>query len=292
MPTNPPTPPPLLFRLARGLIRRRIRGGYRLIEWLERSGRLNRSAVYALSDRIAVELPLWRRPNQLDAVEARNYEQALVAAVARELEALNLPTLLIDCGADVGLLAGLLIAQTKSIAELIAFEPNAEAYEVLLRNLARWPLPSRGRHEAVADFTGRGKLCQPEYDGSPHAAFLQANPLGKVQVTRIDDLRFDVAERCLLLKVDVEGGEQAVVQGALETLGRARSWVVTIEAHRQVALRTGIDPFEVVRLLDAVGVDRVYLAEWPELKLDRTGRYFDQVSEPAIGNLVCVSTLG
>ncbi len=289
MPTDPTTPPPRLFRLARGLIRRRIRGGYRLIEWLERSGRLNRSAVYAMSDRIAVELPLWRRPNQLDDVEARNYEQALVLAVSRELEAFRLRTLLIDCGADVGLLAGLLIAQSRNIAELIAFEPNADAYEVLLRNLARWPLPSRGLQKAAADFTGLGRLCQPGYDGSPHAAFLQADPLGNVQVTRIDDLRLDVAERCLLLKVDVEGGEQAVIQGALETLGRARSWVVTIEAHHQVALRTGTDPFEVVRLLDPVGLHRVYLAERPELKLDRTGRYFEQVTEPAIGNLICVS---
>lgn len=291
MSTDPLSPPPLLFRVARGLIKRRLRGGYQLIEWLERRGRLNRTTLYALSDQVAVEMPLWRRPNQLDAHEARNYERALVQAVASELSALGRPTLLVDCGADVGLTSGLLSAQSSRIEEVLAIEPNPEAYEILLRNLQRMPVRSRGLQAAAADFTGCGNLCQPDYDGSPHAAFLQADPAGSVQVTRIDDLNLDVAQRCVLLKIDVEGGESAVVAGAFETLRRARSWIVTSEAHRQVARRTGVDPLDLVRSLEQVGLHRAYLAERPDMQLDRSRRYFDQVAEPAIGNLIFVSAV-
>lgn len=284
-----PCPPPLLFRFARELVRRRLRGGYQIIEWLERRGRLNHTTVYKLSDRVAVEMPLWRRPNQLNLTEARQYERPLVDAVERELDAIGLPAVLVDCGADVGLLAGLLVARSRQIEEVVACEPNAEAFRFLTANLARWPVRSRGLAVGVADFAGRGRLCQPDYQTSPHSAYLEADPMGDVEVARVDDFQFDVGDRSLLLKIDVEGGEWAAVAGALETLRRARRWIVTIEAHRQVYARTGIDPGEVVRLLAPVGLNNAYVAERPNISLDWSRPYFEQVAKPAIGNLVCVS---
>jgi FkbM family methyltransferase len=280
-------PAPWLFRLARWLIRHRLRGGYRLIEWLERSGRLNVTARYAFSDRIAVEMPLWRRPNQLAECEALVYEQQLVEAVTKELTAIGRPAVLVDCGADVGLVAGLLCDKSPSIEEVVACEPNPEAREFLARNLASWPLATQCLPFAIADFTGRGRLAHPTYDDSPHAAFLQPDVDGDILVRRIADLTIDVASRCLVLKIDVEGGEQAVLRGALEMLERAPAWIVTIEAHRKVCERTGVDPCEVVRQLVPLGLVRTYIAERPDHPLDIARPYFNQLPDPPISNIIC-----
>lgn len=262
--------------------------GYPIIEWLERRGTLNRTVRYALSDRVTVELPLWRRPNQLGPPEARNYERHLIQAVCGELRSIGLPALLVDCGADVGLASALLVAHAELIHEVVACEPNAEPRELLALNLASWPVAARCLPYAIADFHGRGRLAQPTYDTSPHAAFLEADPGGDVEVRRIDDLELDVAGRCLVLKIDVEGGEPAVLRGAMATLKRAAAWIVTLEAHRKVANRTGVDPCEIARLLPDAGMTKCRVAERPEPRLDLARPYFDQVTDLPIGNLVCV----
>lgn len=271
------------------MVRRGIPGGYRLVEWLERSQCLQRTAWYSLSDRISVEMPLWRRPNQLDLHEALNYEHALVDAVAREVAAAALPAVLVDCGADVGLLSGLFAARCPAIDEIITCEPNDEAFAILARNAARWPITSRALHIALADFSGRGALRQPDYDASPHAAFLEADAGGSIDVARVDDLAIDVAARCVAIKVDVEGGELAVLTGAIGTLRRARRWVVTIEAHRKVCERTGADPMQTARLLAPLGLERLYIAERPDIHLDWERPYFAQVEDLEIANLVAAS---
>ncbi len=288
-PHERPAPPPLLFELARGMVRRKILGGYHFVELLEYLGVLNRTAWYPLSERIGLEVPLWRRPNQLNLWEARHYEHSLVKALTRELAATPLPALLVDCGADVGLLSGLLASHCPRIEEIVALEPNGEAFPILARNVARWPLLTRALQVAVADYDGCGSLRQPDYQTSPHSAYVEADATGAIDVTRIDRLEIDVSARCLALKIDVEGGELAVIAGALETLRRARRWVVTVEAHRKVFERTGVDPFEPVRLLEKAGIARAYLAEQPGLLLDWRKSYFEQVRDREIGNLVAVS---
>lgn len=286
--STPRVGPPLLFTLARGMVRRGVPGGYRIIEWLERNGMLNTLARYRLSERVSIQIPLWRRPNQLNLTEACNYERPLIDFVARQIEAFAAPTTLIDCGADVGLISALLMARTDRIDDVYACEPNREAFAILEKNQREWPVRTTLIPKAIADFVGTGAMEQPEYDSSPHAAFLAEGTV-EVDVTTIDALQIDVAERCLVLKIDVEGGEAAVIRGALQTIARAEKWIVTIEAHRLVTERTGVDPFEVVRLLPSDQLARVFLAERPERQLDRTRPYFSQVTNVPIGNLVCVS---
>ncbi|MFM2129806.1 MAG: Methyltransferase FkbM domain, partial [Pseudomonadota bacterium] len=46
----------------------------------------------------------------------------------------------------------------------------------------------------------------------------------------------------LALKIDVEGEELAVLEGAARTLARAPGFVVQFEAHPGVMARSGIDP--------------------------------------------------
>ena len=94
-----------------------------------------------------------------------------------------------------------------------------------------------------------------------------------------------------LLKIDVEGEEERVVCGALQTLQNARDFVVVFEAHPRVAARTGSDPSAILRLLMSVRPIDVTIAELPHLQIDPEAPFFDQLGaqRSTICNLICVS---
>ena len=74
--------PPWHFRLAKWLIRNKLRGGYRLIELAERRGWLNCVVEYELSSDVKLSVPLWRRENQWALPDLRAYEKQLVSRLA------------------------------------------------------------------------------------------------------------------------------------------------------------------------------------------------------------------
>jgi hypothetical protein len=65
----PVTRGPLSFRLAKLLIQRNVRGGFRLLDIAKRRGWLDRVVRYPLSDTIVIDMPLFREDNCLDAAE-------------------------------------------------------------------------------------------------------------------------------------------------------------------------------------------------------------------------------
>jgi FkbM family methyltransferase len=283
--------PPWHFRLAKWLIRNRLRGGYRLIELAERRGWLNCLVEYELSDEVKLAVPLWRRENQWALPDLRAYEQKLVKTLAifsnigRSFNHGSYPAYWIDVGADIGALTALIAANTQPFAQAILLEPNPVAFEFLEHNAAKLPFPTRTIRAAAADFAGQGKLAHSLTDSSDHARFLAPAADGDLEVVRIDDLGLPIGGS-IVMKVDVEGGELAVLQGAEKTLRSAANWCVAFEAHRDVCQRTGIDPCECIRFLAKVGNVDASVAESRETRLDATRPYFEQVREK-ITNVVC-----
>lgn len=292
MPTYPlRSSPPWHFRLAKWLIRNRLRGGYRLIELAERRGWLNCVVEYELSGDVKLAVPLWRRENQWALPDLLAYENSLVTQLIHQLFAARMlfPDLWIDVGADIGVLSAL-VAKKVLVSKGIVLEPNPVPFEFLEHNAAKLPFPTRAIRAAVADFTGKGILVQSPSDASDHSRFLMPDKRGDLDVVRIDDLDIEPGGG-LLMKVDVEGGELAVLKGAEQTLSNASNWCVAFEAHRDVFRRTGIDPCECVRFL--AGIDDLYLrvAERPDIELDMTRPYFEQVSD-TITNVICAARAG
>jgi FkbM family methyltransferase len=278
--------PPWHFNLAKWLIRNRIRGGFQMIELAERLGWLNLDCRFLLSQDIAVEIPLYRRVNQLALPDVLAYENQLVALVSDQIGRRRDPTIWIDCGADIGLLTALVASKTSRLKEVIAIEPNPSPFEYLQRNLAQLPVPTRAICAAVADFHGRGTLAYAKHDASDHSRFLVADEQGVIDVLRIDDLLIE-PNQPLALKIDVEGGEFAVLHGARRTLTAAPDWLVALEAHLDVFRRTGVDPCQCIRFLQTLGNVEIRIAELPDLTLDCSRPYFQQVSQK-ITNVVCI----
>ena len=242
------------------MIRSRIRGGSRLMGILEQWGLLNVVVQYQLGRGVRFSVPLFRADNCWDQRDVEGYETELVRSFCRLLEPLS-DVVLFDCGADIGTFSALVCSKTSHVGRVIAFEPNPEVAGFMKRNLSQLQVPSEGITKAVSCFLGRGRLGVPEYDHSEHARFLVPGN-GAVEVVTIDSL--GVRGGNVAIKIDVEGGELEVLQGAAETISAARNCVITVEAHPQVAMRTQRDPVECLKFLQSLRLFNFVVVETRE----------------------------
>jgi FkbM family methyltransferase len=250
----PVTEAPWYFRLGCFLSRHKIRGGDRLLSAVRRRGLLDRLVVYSIGENVELRVPIWRPCNQWVESDVRNYEFAFMRILSDAVCQLSGPVTLIDCGADIGIVSAHLVARCKNVAAVIAFEPNAAAFRVLAQNLEAMRVRGDARHAAVGNFCGRGRLVSAPYDASAHAMFVVPDSAGAIEVQRVDELEIAHRTACVI-KIDVEGSEVSVVEGASRTIREASQIVVAFEAHHAVAKRSGRDPVEIMHALLAIRND-------------------------------------
>lgn len=167
------------------------------------------------------------------------YESDLFEAISSAIEARNEPVVLIDCGARIGVVS-LKIAKRCGIAveSIIAFEPNPILFECLSNNLGRLGQNNRLLRAAVSDKKDKGRLVALEYDQSPAARYFESDEGEDIDVLSIDDLDIEPGQH-LVLKTEVEGLEDAVVAGAMNSPKNAKSFTIALEAHPNAISRTG-----------------------------------------------------
>lgn len=128
----------------------------------------------------------------------------------------------LDIGANIGSLAVPLWRAVGSAGRVIAVEPQPEIVAYLAENLAANGFPTdHVLNVALGDHAGQIKLPVLDYDGYESFGGLSlGGQLGRdVPLTTVDALKLD---RLDLLKVDVEGMEESVVNGARATIARHR----------------------------------------------------------------------
>lgn len=165
-----------------------------------------------------------------------------------------------DIGANIGLFSLACAEQfSDDLRQIVAIEPSKTTFRRLERNIRRNRLQPRVTmlHEAVGATSGQGalRLGKAHYSHSLEPTKVQS-PRGTelVSVTTLDELkrRFGI-EVIDLLKIDVEGSELGVLEGAQEVLKATRT--IFIEAHRGFCTRADLD-----RVLSPFGF---VLAPWP-----------------------------
>lgn len=156
----------------------------------------------------------------------------------------------IDIGANVGDVLGTIVRLAPH-GQHIAFEPIPALAERLAREY-----PSVDVHAAAASDRG-GTATFQWIEALPATSSLRlradntrAPTAIEVQLERLDDI-VEVAPA--FLKIDVEGGEEAVLRGAQETLERHRP-VVAIEHGTPAAAAFGTTPDVIHELLAAPGL--------------------------------------
>lgn len=270
------TKPPFVFSVAQWMQRAGIRGGHRIEALSRRVGWLDVVVSYPLERGLFVQVPLAYRG--YDAIAVQSYEQASLGYINGLVSRLGRSVTLIDCGADIGLMSCRLVAANSSIKTVVAFEPNPVSFAYLESNMNALGIDARAMNVAVSNFVGRAELRYPEHDTSDEAAFIEPVADGSIPVTTIDQLELP-AGGDILLKIDVEGAELAVINGAWQTLSKARRVLVVFEAHREQVRRSGIDTGEIVRRLSELGTIDVKVTEVPERSFDWTRPFFDQVDD-------------
>jgi FkbM family methyltransferase len=288
-----PARPPVLFKLARAMIRADIPGGWRLWRSLFERGALAVTAEYVISGparSTPMRVPLDREDSSWSDKEIAGYGAYIVDATLRAAERLKGPFTLIDCGADIGMISASFLRATARVEALIAYEPNPNSFSYLSQSAAMWGIPVALRQAAVSDYSGRGRLVASSADASEHARYIIEDPKGPIAVRKVDEETVDPAH-AVLLKIDVEGEEERVARGALATLRSARDFVVVFEAHPRVAERTGNEPGEVLRLLMSVRPIEITIAELPDVRIDPARPFFEQLGSHrnTICNVICVS---
>jgi FkbM family methyltransferase len=154
----------------------------------------------------------------------------------------------LDIGANVGLWSRNLC---ENFAQVVAFEPVAMFRECLLKNVASPKL-------MVKDFAlGDQRTTATMVITEGNTGHTHINPEsighGTTEVWRLDDLDLDVVD---YIKMDCEGFEYRVIQGAKETIRRCRPvLVVEQKPHEMYAKDYG--QFAAIGLLEAWGMTQL-----------------------------------
>ena len=129
----------------------------------------------------------------------------------------------VEVGANIGAHTVFLAQAVGPSGRVLAFEPQRVIYQVLCANLALNSVPNvHAWHAAVG--SAPGEIVVPVLDYRQEHNFgglsIEGHQFGeRVPVMTLDSFNL---QQCYLLKVDVEGMEQSVLQGAVQTIARCK----------------------------------------------------------------------
>ena len=146
-----------------------------------------------------------------------------------------------DVGANIGHMTSLLAVRAGRTGMVYAFEPHPDVHPQLMANVQAWSsipnlAPIRVQNLALSNQSGSATLFDApdtsincglgslvEHEGMTRRL--------SIQTQRLDDL-LDPAQSIQFLKLDVEGGEISVLEGARRTLAEGRIRDLIFEDHQ------------------------------------------------------------
>jgi FkbM family methyltransferase len=165
----------------------------------------------------------------------------------------------IDVGANIGLWVMGMARAVGARGHVHAFEPFPANFARLRANLERNGLAWVRCHQlAAADWVGDAQFLAPTGSNSGVGALRPDAPRGpfSVRVTTLDEFCGQQAlTHVSMLKVDVEGAELRVFQGAQKLLGSADAPMVMFEVGDSLAAAYGSTPTEAKAFLAGIGYE-------------------------------------
>lgn len=167
--------------------------------------------------------------------------------------------LVFDVGAFLGTYALFEARWAGAQGRVVAFEPSASSFSILKHHLVMNGLgPERvdARHAAVGASVGRGMLVVFEHEPYRNQLAGQASPgQVSVEVLTVDAVCHELGRVPDWIRMDVQGLEFEVLQGAREAIRAARGRMkIVVETHPDQWPEFGIDPAEAHDRLGVLGL--------------------------------------
>jgi len=144
----------------------------------------------------------------------------------------------LDVGANIGCMTGLMALRAGPAGAVRAFEPHPQVYAELAENAARFAsgiAPIQVDRLALSDTAGTTTLYSGDHFAHNHglASLVAApGPSFRVETSTLDEVLG--AGTAAVVKIDVEGNEQQVVNGGLKSLREGRIRHIIYEAQPQL----------------------------------------------------------
>jgi FkbM family methyltransferase len=183
----------------------------------------------------------------------------------------------IDVGANVGEVSIVLSQRAGSTGRIYAFEPNPRIHRYLLGNLALNQCGNvTAANLAVGASAGVTRMSDGRYDDMNRVV-----DSGEIEVTCTTLDEAVPAQPIAFLKVDVEGSELRVLEGARQTLARAAC--VNCEMGEEHHRRYGYGMGDLITFLRRAGF-RTYVVTSPRVLRSIDERFID----PGVHELVAI----
>lgn len=202
----------------------------------------------------------------LDPNDQRNAPISLVADGPYEdfqakvlFSLINVSDTFYDIGANMGFYS-LCAAVLNQEIKILSFEPNPDVYKILQINIAKNKLDNiKALHFGLgSEMIENIEMYIPPITGTSGGSFINLHPEeGESHSRQVEIKTVDYISRHYnfgpdLCKIDVEGYEYSVLEGATETLSQHRPTIV-IELLRKWLEPFGHHPQDIVKMLNLIG---------------------------------------
>ncbi|QPI86185.1 FkbM family methyltransferase [Rhodobacterales bacterium HKCCA1288] len=206
-----------------------------------------------------------KRIAPIEAINFSGYETSLTQVLFNYASSSRT---FVDVGANIGWYS-LNLAQKFPTLKVYSYEPIKHTYDILIDNIVNASLENvQVQNCGCSDEHRRDRFYfSPTGSGNASKALLD-NPndsiIVDVQLVKLDDEIWFKENPIDLIKIDVEGAEKFVIEGALKLIKRDRP-VLVVELLRKWSIQFGYHPQQVVDMLKklkylafAIGEDRNY----------------------------------
>jgi FkbM family methyltransferase len=133
---------------------------------------------------------------------------------------------IIDVGANIGVMS-IILSQEFDYTEVVCFEPGKNSCEISDKNLEICGINHKAYNLAISNING--KVGFDEGRNSQNSKLNLDEKENTVETRTLDSYDFNDV---ILIKIDVEGHEVEVLEGAIDTINRNKP-IVLLEYHKE-----------------------------------------------------------
>jgi FkbM family methyltransferase len=183
------------------------------------------------------------------------YEKDLSFALKNELDRFESPSFL-DIGANIGLISVFLISKVKNL-KIYAFEPGTHQYDLFKTTIENNKLDDKINlfNTALGKENGKAKFSIHDNKDASGDGFFDTLRAGVTKTVEVNVMKFDDwwnknnRPKIDIVKIDTEGAELWILQGAKEFLSECKP-IIFMEINEENLKPYPYDQFEILKWLN------------------------------------------